>query len=251
MRIRRLTIAGVALVAAIGVAGCGPANDKASPAATVATSKPADAAAALAAAGTKASAQSLRVTMTMGGGISMSGVTDPKTKKSDMTMKLGALGGDARMLRVGDDMYMKFSNSAIKQLTGGKAWLHMNLTTAGLPLGTTDPLQAAKALESAASVQRVGDSGFKGTLDMSKVLAQSGQKAPASAPAVKDVPFTAKVDDQGRLVEMTMDMSGYSAQLGTMKATYSDFGTPVSVTAPAKSQVAEMPAQLKKTITTT
>jgi hypothetical protein len=253
MRIRRLTIAGVALAAAIGVAGCGPTDDKAAPAAPAATTtKPADAATALGAAAAKSSAQTLRMTLTMSGaGVTMSGVSDPKTKNSDMKMNLGALGGDAQMVRIGDDLYIKFSNSAITQFTGGKAWIHMNMAGTGSPLGTVDPIQAAKALESAATVERVGDHDFKGTLDIAKAQELMGQKAPASAPAgAKSMPFTAKTDDQGRLIEMTVDMSAYSPQAGTMKTTYSDFGTPVSVTAPPKSQVGEMPDQLKKMMPT-
>jgi hypothetical protein len=44
-------------------------------------------------------------------------------------------------------------------------------------------------------------------------------------------------------------MSGIAAKAGTMKTTYSDFGTPVSVEAPPASQVEELPSQLKGVLT--
>jgi hypothetical protein len=249
MRIRRLTIAGVALVAAIGMAGCGPTEDKAAPAASAApvatTTKPADAATELAAAATKLGTESMRVKMTMGGGVSMSGVADSAAQKADMTMDLGAQAGEMRMVRIGKDVWMKFGG-AMAQLTGGKKWLHMDMQKLDNgALGSSDPAEAAKTLQSAANVQRVGEHEFKGTLDLTKSPGLAGKDAAKELGAKgKAVPFTATTDDQGRLVEMTVDMTSLAAEAGTLKSTYSDFGTKVSVTAPPKSDVGEMPKEL-------
>jgi hypothetical protein len=246
MRIRPLTIAGVALVAAIGLAGCGPTEDKASPPAPVATTtKPADASTELAAAATKLSAQSMRVKMTMGGGVSMSGVADSTAQTADMTMNLGAQAGDMRMVRIGKDVWMKFGG-AMAQLTGGKKWLHMDMQQLDSgTLGSSDPAQAAKTLQAAANVQRIGDHGFKGTLDLTKSPGLAGKNAAKElGDKGKAVPFTATTDDQGRLVAMTVDMTTLAAEAGTLKSTYSDFGTKVAVKAPPKSDVTEMPKDL-------
>jgi hypothetical protein len=246
MRIRRLTIAGVALVAAIGVAGCGPTDDKAAPAAPVATTtKPVDATTELAAAATKLGSQSMRVKMTMGGGVSMSGVADSAAQTADMTMNLGAEAGEMKMVRIGKDIWMKF-DGALAQLTGGKKWLHMDMQQVDNgALGSSDPAQAAKSLQSAANVQRVGDHEFKGTLDLTKSPGLAGKSAAKELGAKANaVPFTATTDDQGRLVAMTVDMTSISAEAGTLKSTYSDFGTKVSVTAPPKADVTEMPKEL-------
>jgi hypothetical protein len=101
-------------------------------------------------------------------------------------------------------------------------------------------------------VQRVGEHGFQGTLDLTKAASVAGSSPPAgidvTAPGAKAVPFTATTDAQGRLVGLTMTMAAIAPQAGTLKATFSDFGAPLTVTAPAKAQVAEMPEPAKSAL---
>ena len=58
------------------------------------------------------------------------------------------------------------------------------------------------------------------------------------------MPFTATVDDQDRLTALTIDLTGIDAQLGTLKTTYSGFGTPVTVAAPTAAETVEAPDSL-------
>jgi hypothetical protein len=250
MRIRRLTIVGVALVAAIGLAGCGAAKHKATLAGAPATgSAAADASAAgpqLAAAVTELGEQSMRVETTMAGGVSMSGLADAKARTADMSMNLGAEAGEMRMVRVGDDVWLKFGG-AMAQLVGGRdTWLHMDLKQAqNSAIGALDPAQVAETLHTAAGVRRVGDHAFTGTIDVTRTpgfadadaVKQMGDRA-------KALPFTARTDDLGRLVEITADMTGFADAAGTLRITYSDFGAKVAVNAPPPSQVTEMPGDL-------
>lgn len=248
MRNRRLAIAGLALVTAVGLAGCGPSQDKAAPSAPAGApaevAKQADPAAELAAAAAKLSEQSMKVKMETVGGLRVSGVADPKARTADMSMSTGTgSGGDVKMLRVGNDMWMKFSGS-LGALAGDGKWMHVDIRDmANGAYG--DPAAAEKMIKATANVQRSGDHAFKGTLDLTKAQTVSKQAVKAMGEKATAVPFTAKTDGTGRLVEMTVDMEGIAPGAGTMKTTYSDFGTPVSVKAPPAAQVEELPSQLK------
>jgi hypothetical protein len=246
MTIRRLTIAGVTLVAAIGLSGCGPSEDKAAtPAGAPATTQQADASGALAAAATKLAEESMHVDITMAGGVSMTGDADSKAQTADMSMTLGTSSTDKlRMIRVGKDMWIQAGGSLGALVGGSGKWMHLDISQMSNAIGSGDPATAAKMLQSAADVQSVGDHQFKGTIDLTKTQATSSAVKSLGEQA-KAVPFTAKTDDQGRLVEMKVDMSGVASGAGMLTSTYSDFGTPVSVKAPPKSKVVEAPAQLK------
>ena len=55
------------------------------------------------------------------------------------------------------------------------------------------------------------------------------------------VPFTATVDDQGRLSALKIDLSTVDAALSPVQTTYSDYGTTVTVTRPDPAQTTEAP----------
>ena len=56
----------------------------------------------------------------------------------------------------------------------------------------------------------------------------------------KAVPATITLDDKGRLAALTIDLSAVDPT-ATIKVTYSDFGAPVTIDPPAKSDVVEAP----------
>jgi hypothetical protein len=93
--------------------------------------------------------------------------------------------------------------------------------------------------------KRVDDRHYTVTLDLTqtnsssvsqKVLTELGDKA-------KAIPATVTLDDQGRLSEFAIDLSAADAT-ASVKVTYSDFGTPVTVNPPAKSDTVEAPQTL-------
>lgn len=262
MRNRRLAIAGLALVAALGLTGCGPADGQAQPGTSAAAAaEQGDPAAELAAAAQKLGEQSLRFKMQMVGSISASGEADPKAGQARMSMDMGALGDGNKieLRKVGNDVYMRFGG-AVGQMLGGKSdkeWMHIDATK--LPAGSSfnmmspdDPAGTKAMVTAMTKVERVGANGFQGSLDLAKSPTYNKKDALKSLGGNTLVPFTAKTDEQGRLVELTLDMSGLGASAGPgavpgdgkIKTTYSDFGTKVAVEAPPAAQVQELPAEL-------
>jgi hypothetical protein len=267
MRNRRLAIAGLALVAALGLTGCGPTEDKAkagtgAPAAgsaAAADAGQADAKAELAAAAQKLGEESMKIDMDMAGTLSMTGVADPKSGTAKMSMEVGSLADDAKIdvRKVGNDLYLKFGGSLAKLLGSDttKPWKRVDV--AKLAEGSSfnimpkdDPAGTKAMLAAMTKVERVGDHGFKGTLDLTKTPKYNKETLKALGTKATDVPFTATTDDQGRLTELTLDLTAMGAGAGKIKTTYTDFGTPVSVEAPPASQVGELPSELSGLLNT-
>ena len=257
---RRLMIAGLALAGTLGLSGCGPGDGPDQRGTRAAASAGAgDARAALAAAAQKLGEDSLRFEMGMGGAVSASGEADPQAGNARMSMDLGASGaGDKMELRkVGDDIYLKFGGTG-KSLGGpsDKEWMHAD--AADFPAGSSfdmmspdDPAGTKKMIAAMTAVERVGANGYRGSLDLAKSPTYNKNNA-LSGVADTLVPFTAATDDQGRLVELTLDVSALGPSAGAgkvpgggkMKTTYSGFGTKVAVAAPPAASVREIPSEL-------
>ncbi|GAB2733307.1 lipoprotein [Kitasatospora kifunensis] len=129
--------------------------------------------------------------------------------------------------------------------------------------GATDPASAAGALRGVQQASVVGDETldgvplkhYKGTLDLAKAAdatggqAANGLRMAASTFTVKDVPFEAWLDAQGRLHKVTevftfAGVAGSKDPKDQVKVTstvsLSAFGQPVQVTEPAAADVVEM-----------
>ncbi|WP_428963749.1 hypothetical protein [Micromonospora fluostatini] len=249
MKTRRLATTGAALVAAFGLTltGCGTDGTSDTPAGTgeaapAASSAPADARAELSAAALKLNEDSLRVKITSSV-LSGGGVMDPKSKSADMTMEMGGQG-TFRMITIENDGYLKFSG--VPGLPD--KWLRLDVTKLGangqlnlMPDG--DPGGAQQLVNGVVDVEKTGADSFSGTIDYTK--AKPGDKAVEQmGEKGKAVPFTAKVDGQGRLVELVVDTSVLHESLGTMTTTYSDFGTPVDAQKPPAGETQDAPEEL-------
>ncbi len=246
---RRLAVAGIALFAALGLTACQTDKDGT---ATPTTAPPAvahDPAAAkeLVAAAKKLGQDTVKVDMQMGGGVTMAGAMDPKAGKAEMTMKMTTgEPSDIRIVKIDDDLYLKFSGG-LGQLAGSN-W--MKLDAADLKAGSNfaimpkgDPTGANALAKAATQVARTAD-GYSGLLDISKAPTLNKDSLKALGAKSSTVPFTAKVDPSGRLVEMTVDMSQLSPSAGAMTTRYSGFGDTVTVKAPPSSQVTAPPKEL-------
>lgn len=258
MNTRRMTTAGVALVAAfgLGLAGCGndASNGSAGPSAsaTSATSAAPEPSPleALSAAAQKLNEQPFKIDFAMTG-VNGKGAVDPTTKKLQMTMGIGA-GNQAMsfdLLAVEEEFYLRLKN--VPQ-TSGK-WLHINarkladnsqlgMMRSGDPLGTNNLIQGVS------DVERNGEGSYQGTLDLTKSTSASAQSLKTLGDKAKAVPFTAKVDEEGRLTEFVVDLESLQAGMGQMKTTYSEFGTPVTVERPPASEVQEAPADVLRAL---
>lgn len=252
MNTRRLATTGVALVAALGLlTGCGNQTGADTPAAggsatgvAPSSSAPADPLDELTAAALKLNEDSVRATITSSA-LKGGGLMDPRTKSMDMTMDMGTQG-KVRMITIGDDAWMKISG-----MSGApKQWLHLDATRLGaggqmnlMPDG--DPGGAKQMIKGVTRVEKTGERSFAGTLDYSK--AKPDDKAiKALGAKAEAVPFTAKTDDQGRLVELVVDTTVLHPAAGKLTTTYTDFGAPVRPEKPAASQTIEAPEELIK-----
>ncbi|GGQ39318.1 hypothetical protein [Couchioplanes azureus] len=259
MRNRRLVMAVVAVGVALGLTGCGPEDTAKTPTGAAGATAAAQAAsqldpkADLAAAAKKLADQSMKIDMDMSGQMSMSGVADTKARLAKVSMSMGALGGDKIEMRmIKDDLYLKAGSlgAMLGGKGGGKTWMHIDAaklsegSSFNLSPNGDDPAGTQAMISALTEVERVGDTGFQGTLDLSKSPRFKKGAMAGLGDKLTKIPFTAKKDGEGRLVEMTLDMSGLGAGAGKMKTTYHDFGTPVSVEAPPASEVQEMPSQL-------
>jgi hypothetical protein len=261
---RRLATAGLGLVAAVtfAVAGCGgTTNSPATNNQPAAGQQAQDPAAALAAAAAKLAEESFKMTMKMGDTGTMTGAMDPKKKlgRTSMTVSTEGVNMKVETLMVGADLYMKMDMGGLA-LPGidPKKWMHLDTaklpanSSLGIRPGETDPASAEKLLKAATKVEKVGDRGFKGTLDLTKLNGVAGiedKDVTSLGDKAKAVPFTASTDDQGRLTNMKVDMPIMSGvDLGSLDATYSDFGTTVEVTKPDPSKVTEAPEALYGTL---
>jgi hypothetical protein len=255
MRLRRLTTGGIGLLAAatLSLAGCAADNGSGTGTSTGGPATATSAPAASATAELTAAAQKLNddtvTTEVTSNGLTSSGKIDPKGNKADVTMKVTASTGSAdfHVRALGDDVYIQADG--LPNVQAGK-WLHIDAAKAAgtsfdvIPDG--DAAGANRFLNTVADVKKDGTGSYSGTLDLTKVPAGGGVSIDTLGDKAKAVPFTATVDDQGRLTSLTIDMSALNAQLGSLKTTYSDFGSPVTVEAPATSDVVEPdPALLK------
>jgi hypothetical protein len=259
MKNRRLAIAGLALTTAFGLAGCGTAKE--SPTTTApsvaggatapapATGGSSEAAAELVAAATKLGSDTFKLKTEMGSALSMTGSLDPKAKKAETEMSLGAAGSVTKVdvIQVDNDMYLKFDGSLAKVV--GDGWMHIDSTKlkAGSSfnqLQSGDPGGAQALTKAMTNVQKSGDNTFSGTLDLTKTPQYNKDSMKALGAKASTVPFKAVTDAQGRLIALDVEMEGLMAGAGTMKMKYSGFGESVDVKAPAASKVKELPENM-------
>lgn len=250
MRLRRLTIGGLGAFAALclGLTACaGPSGSTgtATPGPSTATSAPAvsDALAELTAAAQKLNDDTVTVTVESAG-LSSTGSLDPASDKATSTMKFTAQGTSSTIdvRAVGQDVYLRATG--MPNVDPAK-WLHLDVARLSgtsydlLPEG--DAAGAGRYVENMADVESTGDGSYRGTLDLTKVSGNAGVSIDVLGGKGDAVPFTATVDDQDRLTGVTIDLSSVDPQLGTVKTTYSGFGSPVTVEAPAAAETVEAP----------
>ncbi len=252
MTIRRMAVAGAAM-ALIALSGCGDSSGgspSGGPAATTTSTAPATPAAELEEAAGKLGDIPVKIDLTAIGGITIGGAFDAKNQLADMTTDLGSLG-TMNMRQVGNDLYVKVTGTLASSLGDEKKkWMHVDVAKvsedSALNIKNNDPKATAKILTSAADVKKTGDTSFAGTADLTKSPTFDADTAKSLGDKMTAVPFTAKTDAEGRLIELTFDLAAIAPGGGEMTTKYSELGVPVKVTAPPVAQVVEMPADFAK-----
>jgi hypothetical protein len=265
MRTRRLAAAGLGMLAATAftLAGCnadtstaGGSTPSASPSAP-ASSGAADPSAAMAL-GQAAAAlgnTSFKATLTGGPGVKITALVDPVAGVSSSDAELTGPNASltVKALLIAQDVYVQ-----IPGVTKAGTWTHLDVsrlpngTTFGLRPGQVDPANTAQALSSATDVQQTGSGSYSGTLDLTKVLGIGGidqVTVDGMGAAASKVPFTVGLDAQGRPSEMTITLPPVNGkQNPPIDILYTDYGTPVSVSKPAASEITEAPDNVYTTL---
>jgi hypothetical protein len=245
---RRLKFSGLALVAVLALAstGCDDATSTGSNAAvdTSASNSSTPTEELLAATG-KLGETSVVATLRTGD-LEGSGVIDPTAGKAKMVMSMGPGDQALKVEAILVDNEIFFKTAAVPGLPDKWMRIAADQIKPGSSLNLIsgdDPAGVRAMAETAIDVQRDGDRGFKGTLDLSK-SPMLDVDALEAGDKVKSVPFTAKVDEEGRLVEFTVDMKVLLSTMEPMVFTYSDFGVTVDVRKPAADEVVDVPETL-------
>lgn len=205
-----------------------------------------------------------KFTMT-GAGSTAEGQVHEPSQSADMRMTIGDPSSDLMMkldlIHAKPDSWVKLELGGtaasqipgVKNLNTGKFHhLDQNRIKGNRALGfdfeKLDPAGSAVLTQGITEVRQTGEGAYEGTVDVSKA-AEAGSLDPAVITALgaqaQSVPFTAKVDTQGRLSEMVLKIpaAGQSAAQD-LKITYTDYGNASAAQKPSADQVVEAPAEL-------
>jgi hypothetical protein len=196
---------------------------------------------ALAAAATSTENQSFAFTMSaQSAGIRYSGTRDAEGNSST------EIFGQTRLLVVGTSAYVKLgpdlvtqsNDPVLKQL--GDTWVRPNdgwfsRSFLSFLLPAKRAMTPGAYLNGVVTAEGSSDGTYAGTLDIGKST-PSVFAAPNCLPDDPIVPFTARLDQEQRLAEITLSLG-----LERWVTTYSDFGGPADVEAPPSSEIVEAP----------
>lgn len=185
------------------------------------------------------------------------GAADPVAKKSSSKLT-GTNKGNLltiEMASIDTDLWLRLNLGADNSRLGiaTDKWLHVD--TARLGANSTLPVDpsggaaiAGGLLAGVVDVQSPDNRHFAGTVDISKAGAVAAQLLDQAGATPRPVPsaglaFTAEADDQGRLTNLTVDLSSVATGL-RLALSFSDFGAPVTVARPDPAEVAEAPASV-------
>ena len=261
MRKPRLAGLGFAMIAtaAFAVAGCDnggdatPSANAPAPSTAASSTGAADPAAvsALAAATAQLDSTSFKITATSGGGFKLTGAIDAPNGVG--TAQVTASGPNAEIrvktLLIDQDLYVQ-----VPGITKAGTWTHVD--GARLPAGANvglrpeqiDPVNTANLLSSTTDVHSTGARSYAGTLDLTKAAGVAGLNQvtiDSYGDAAQNVPFTAGLDEQGRLSVLTIDLPAVNGQKAQpLEVLYTDYGAPVNAKRPAAGQITEAPDDL-------
>ncbi|WP_432981807.1 hypothetical protein [Dactylosporangium sp. CA-233914] len=190
-----------------------------------------------------------------GAGGTIEGAADPKAAASTATMSV-ALDESNKLtfesITTGGAFFLKITGLPA---TGGvdlsKYWLKADpakLTGAVGLLDAKDPIDVQGIVAGVTNVKHADGTLYTGTIDLTKsstgifydeeLAKQLGDKA-------KAVPFGASVDAEGYLNSIRVSAPAYGTEPATdTTVTLTDFGRPVTATAPTGTQVIAMPEQM-------
>ncbi|MEU4378952.1 hypothetical protein [Micromonospora echinofusca] len=241
-----------------------PASGSGAPASGSAAPGSGDAKQALLASTREISNGNFRFTMSGVGSTAEGRVHEP-TQSAEMRVTIGKPTDDLFMkldlVHYKPDSWVKVelggttasSVPGVQKLNLGK-YQHLDQTrikgnrNLGFDFDKVDPAGSEVLTQGITEVRQTGDGAYAGTIDVSKA-AEAGSVDPTVITALgaqaKSVPFTAKLDPQGRLSEMVIQIpAAGQSKAQDIRITYSDYGNATAAQKPPADQVVEAPAEL-------
>jgi hypothetical protein len=263
MRVRPAFGLLTAVSVALAVSGCEtpapsePGDPSASPTTSASSASAADPAAAQALGQATAALgnTSFKITMTSGPSFKLTGQMDAPGGKGSAELTATGTNTEFHVLTrlAGQDLYVQ-----VPGVTKGTTWTRIDMTrlpegnTLGLKPGQIDPANAAQLLSSTTDVRQVDPRKFEGSLDLTKAVGLAGvdQKSIQTyGSTAQKVPFTAGLDEQGRLSALTIQLPAVQGkQAQPLEVLYTDYGVTVPDVRPAAAEVVEAPNDLYSTL---
>jgi hypothetical protein len=183
-----------------------------------------------------------------------SGAVDPlnASGKVSATEAVGGASVKLDVIRIKGNVWVKADLGALNAALGvdPTKYAHIDitkLTNPDLPFDLKgDPMDAAGLLAGVTDVTTTDGKTYTGTVDLTKatgVLAPDSQTLQKAAGKANAVPFTATVDDNGRLTDVKIVAADPTL---TTEVSFTGFETAANVSAPADADVVEAPAGIVK-----
>lgn len=258
MKYHRFAVAGLGVLAAasLTLAACSSTSSSASPKASTQSASPSVAPAdALAAAATSLNGKGYDMTLTAAN-VSGKGSVDPANHAVTFDAKASEGGQTVELVLtgIGSDLWAKIDLGALNSQIGinPSKWLKIDATkvdasTIGLDLSNlSDVLDIGSLIKAVSNVQRTDATHLTGTIDLTNL---SGVEKPdadtltKAGAAAKSVPFTATLDDQGRLSDLKINGDSIDSGL-SVDIALSNVGSPTAVTPPPAADVVPAPAAI-------
>ncbi|MEV4497565.1 hypothetical protein AB0J84_17960 [Micromonospora arborensis] len=246
----KLIAAVAVLVVAVGAGAWAlvVAGDEPDAGRPAASAGPADPVGVLEAAAAKLDEQTYKLSLGTGGPAGGDGTVvlwDPKAKRGLETTSLKVPTGEVKIERLttGPDVYVRISAPDRRvPVWDGKTWWHVGAPGAPAAKQGLDNTRLAGTLTTASAARQTGEREYAGTLDLRESGALLGDGVGGVlGDRAGAVPFTASVDEQGRLVRYRIELASEQSQTAQLDLTYSDFGLSVSAEPPAADLVGEDP----------
>lgn len=200
-----------------------------------------------------------------GAGSTAEGQVHEPSQSAEMRVTVGAPTDDLFMkldlIHARPDSWVKLelggktagSLPAVQKLNLGK-YQHLDQTrikgnrNLGFDFDKLDPAGSEVLTQGITEVRQTGEGSYAGTIDVSKA-AEAGSIDPTVITALgaqaQSVPFTAKLDPQGRLSELVIQLpAAGQSKAQDIRITYSDYGNAAAAQKPPAGQVVEAPPEL-------
>ena len=259
MKHRRIAVAavGALAVASLALSACSSTSTSGSAGATTTLSAspsvaPAD---ALLAAATSLNGKGYDMTLTAAS-VTGNGSVDPTNHAVTFDAKASEAGQtfELNLTAIGSDLWAKIDLGAFNSQFGvdPSKWLKIDATkidesSIGVDLSNlSDVLDIGSLTKAVSNVHRTDATHLTGTIDLTNLAGAEKPDADAlkkAGAAAKSVPFTATLDDQGRLSDLKINGDSIDSGL-SVDIAISNVGSPTAVTPPPAADVVPAPAAI-------